>query len=109
MSLLPMITLDDREVSRIIAKKAIRDSTFKENLLGYARPDFSPTSKISHSRAYGIIQDTILNLRKQIADQAGLKAPLCLDQNTFLKRGNRVLLGEEGNRSWGWLVSHQKK
>ena len=118
-----IIPLDDNEVSRKMAKKAMCDETLKKLLELYYH---SSPPKDKHITE--IILEIISDLRRQLVHQAGLIAPTdCLGRRrhlkTYLKPQNRsrrlvanpimqkiagtAATHEREYVEWGWLVSYQ--
>ncbi len=109
MSQSSTVVLDDNEVSRRMAEKAMNDEVFKKQLLNCFRPNTTENRKI-----FRAISETILDFRKQIVGQAELKVPRLPNGNaqglnTYLQRVriSRKLLGKEVDREWGWVVNHE--
>ena len=120
-----MILLNDNQVSRMLAEKALHDQTFRDRLLEYA--SFQSTSGMpTRAKRFEIVNDAINSLRKQLAEDAELEAPKdqsgqIRDLNTYLKQLThaRVLVlkvdaqevpesttsSEEDVYEWGWVVS----
>ena len=108
--------LDDSEVSRMIATKALNDQVFRHQLLN-----------CGNRKNYRAILQIIPTIREQIVDQAKLQTPdlaggTLQDLNTYLKKNtnSRVLFPTktpkekrtkvkcvEGEHEWGWVVSHR--
>lgn len=119
-----MVILNDIKVSRMIAEEAIHNQAFRDLL-----SDFASTGNVqTRGKKFQAIDRTITEFRKQIADEAGLKAPKDgsgheRSLSTYLKQVThpRVLVGkasaqeeqgakltsEEGDHAWGWVVSNQ--
>ena len=121
------VTLDDKEVSRRLAHRAMHDKVFKHELLACASPDFAGNIFKGSGESYMSVSRAIIAIRAEMVDQAGLEVPLLKgipqDLDIYLKRTktSRVLLGKASvanaggdevvavgrDREWGWLVSHQ--
>ena len=125
MSHSPMVILNDDEVSRMMAEKAMHDQAFKNHLLSCVSPDFFACYTRQNRITFRVISETIMGFRVQIVSQAELRAPTLpngksQDLNTYLKRvrNSKMLLGkasiqkgvgtEAGDREWGWVVSRRE-
>lgn len=111
-----MVILNDKEVSRMMAEKAMHDQAFRDQL---GCGDDMKTKAITRA---------IESFRVQLADQADLRAPYQYllrprDLNRYLRKKTnaRTLLrksktpkdeessaekSEGRDREWGWVVSH---
>ncbi len=108
MSQSSRVVLDDNEVSRRMAEKAMNDEVFKKQLLNCLPPN------TTDQKIFRAISETILDFRKQIVRHAKLKVPRLPNGdaqglNTYLQRVriSRKLLGKKVDREWGWVVNHQ--
>ena len=120
-----IVTLDDNEVSRMMAELAMHDAVFKKQLLDCVKPDFFDWYTKYKSKQFGDVCKSIPNFRQQLVDQAGLRIPdlasgVRQDLNTYLKKvtNARVLVSAankekvvksrtkymKGDGQWGWVV-----
>lgn len=128
MSHSKMIILNDNQVSRMMAEKALHDEVFSNQLFNYIDPNFSKWPAKKERELTQAIVAIIESFRVKLVDQAGLKAPELRSGykrglNTYLKTvwNSRVLFNKLNTQKeettdtisvkvsgeWGWVVSHQ--
>ena len=127
MSQSKTVTLNDKEVSRRMALKAMHDNIFERKLLACASPDFVNVIGKGNAENYISVSHAIITIRAEMINQAGLRVPLvngfAQDITPYLRKmkTSRLLLGipsvqkvdgvevtaVERDREWGWVVSYQ--
>lgn len=119
-----MVKLDDTEVGRKMAGKAVNDQVFKDQLSAFATLHQKSMSKKAKGKITRAVLQTMEKLREQIVDQAGLRKPPDAfgSLNTYLRQVkiSRVLSPkpnvkkedstednlDDDSHEWGWVVSH---
>ena len=130
MSQILTVILDDNEVSRMIADKAMHDQAFRSKLSEFVGSQVTTSELQKRPKKFQWIVQIIATFRKQIADQVGLEAPLTQDGaerdlSTYLRQATHSkglvakadaqmepgfeVIDEDGdhNWGWGWVVSRQ--
>lgn len=121
MSQIQTIILDDNEVSRMMAEKAMHNQAFRIKLSEFVGSQARTSELQQRPKKFQWIVQIIAALRKQIADQVGLEAPLTQDGaerdlSTYLRRASHPkglvakadaqmepgfeVIDEEGDHSW---------
>ena len=123
-----MTALSDNTVSRMMAARALHDQDYRELLSEYISLPVSFAPLRAKDKKFEPLFLSIRDFRQELANKARLDAPRSAfgrrrELSTYLKQvqHSRVLVpdnlartqggvegaAEVGNKSWGWVVSHQ--